>query len=40
MADSEIYNWQLMTEKQTEALIACALTNYILPKLPKEETEE
>ena len=36
MVNSDIYNWQLMTEKQTEDLISCALTSYILPKLPKE----
>lgn len=33
MYDSEIYNWQLMTEKQIEDLIQYTLENYIIPKL-------
>ena len=35
LVDSDIYNWQLMTEEQIENLLQCALEKYIEPELKK-----
>lgn len=35
LADSDIYNWQLMSEEQIENLVQCSLKNYIEPELKK-----
>lgn len=33
LTDSDIYNWQIMSEEQIQNLVDCTLNRYILPKL-------